>query len=103
MKHTVYGRTGRAQLVVEDYTGPHIPPRRRKERPEFAVYLLPNSANRNTSFAAAGDPAYHGTDLEKALVHIKAWTSLEEVPLPREIRRYLEMEQTTNSPAAQPV
>ncbi len=89
MKATIYGRTGRAQLVVHDFTGPHIPPRRRKERPEFAVYLLPNSANRNTSFAAAGDPAYYGPDLEKALLHIRAWTSLEEIDLPHSIRRYL--------------
>jgi len=55
---------------------------------EFSIHLLPRSANRNTSFAAAGDLAYFGPDLDTALMHVRAWTSLEDIKLPREIEKY---------------
>ncbi len=88
VKHVIVGKTGRAQLVVKDYTAESIPLRHRKEKPEFQVYLLPRYANRNTSYASAGDPAYYGSDLEVAMMHVKAWTSLAEVELPSVIKKY---------------
>jgi len=88
MKVTIYGRTGRAQLAVHDHTGENVPISKRREKPEFTVCLLPRSASPHTSFAAAGDPAYYGTDLELALLHIKAWTGLDHVELPQEIQKY---------------
>ena len=72
MKLTIVGRTGRAQLSVRGST--------------FSVRLLPKRAHRSTSFAAAGDQAYVGSDLEMALLHIRAWTGEEKVELPAEIR-----------------
>jgi hypothetical protein len=93
MKHTIVGRTGRAQLVVCDLTGENVPLRRRRERPDFCVRLLPRSAHRSTSFSAAGDQVYCGPDLQMALLHIKAWTGLEEIRLPREMQRYIERAQ----------
>ena len=71
-RHTIVGRTGRAQLVIGDAV--------------FSVRLLPKSAHRSTSFATAGDPAYVGPDLEKALLHVRAWTGLETAELPAELR-----------------
>ncbi len=88
MKYTIVGKTGRAQLVVNDLTGENVPETRRREHPEFQVRLLPRSAHRSTSFAA-GDPAYCGSNFHTALLHIKAWTSLEQIDLPREMQRYL--------------
>ncbi len=90
IRHTIVGATGRAQLVVLDQTGPSVPAHRRKERPEFRVRLLPKSAHPSTAFAAAGDTAYRGSDLQLALLHIKAWTGLERVDLPEDVRRYIE-------------
>lgn len=89
MKYTITGRTGRAQLSVSDMTGEHVPERRRREKPEFCVRLLPKNANPSTSYASAGDQVYDGPDLEVALMHIKAWTSLDDVPLPDEMKKYL--------------
>lgn len=71
-KHTIVGRTGRAQLTIRSDM--------------FSVRLLPKSAHRSTSYAAAGDPAYVGPDIEKALLHIRAWTGLEPAELPAELR-----------------
>ena len=89
MKHTIQGKTGRAQLIVR------TPSEKQTAvlQPEFRVYLLPNSANRNTSFAGAGDPAYFGPDLEKAIMHIKAWTGLSEVSLPPAFGKYAAKEE----------
>jgi hypothetical protein len=72
MKLTIVGRTGRAQLTVRGST--------------YSVRLLPKRAHRSTSFAAAGDQAYVGPDLDMALLHIQAWTGVESVELPAEIR-----------------
>ena len=100
MKVTLYGKTGRAQLSVLDYTGEDVLARKRKDKVEFAVHLLPRSANRNTSFAAAGDLAYYGPNLETALMHVRAWTSLEDIKLPREIEKYLHPNGTATAEAA---
>lgn len=89
MKYVIHGKTGRAQLVVHDFTGEDVPLRKRKDHVEFAVYLLPRSANPNTSYTAAGDQAYYGPDLDRALLQIRAWTGLDEVRLPREVAKYL--------------
>ncbi len=91
MKYTIIGRTGRAQLVVYDLTGENVPLRHRKDRPEFCVRLLPRSAHRSTSFTSAGDEAYFGPDLSVALMHIRAWTGVENIELPDEFRRYAEL------------
>ena len=90
MKYTIYGKTGRAQLAVYDLTGEHVPARRRRERPDFRVRLLPRTANRSTAFATAGDEVYCGPDIETALLHIRAWTGLEEIALPEAMRKYVE-------------
>src|SRR5438105_214167 len=71
MNYTIVGRTGRAQLAVQNG--------------RFRVRLLPRSAHRSTSYATAGDQVYSGPDLEMALLHIKAWTGLEKVDLPAEV------------------
>ena len=71
MNLTIVGKTGRAQLTVHNG--------------RFRVRLLPKSAHRSTSYATAGDQAYSGPDLEMALLHIKAWTGLEDVQLPAEV------------------
>ena len=90
MKHTIYGKTGRAQLAVHDFTGKNVPERKRRPHPEFCVKLLPRTADRNTAFASAGDEVYFGPDLEKAMMHIKAWTGLETIELPSEIQKFVE-------------
>jgi hypothetical protein len=92
MKYTIEGRLGRAQLIVIDMTGPGVPEHKRQERPEFRVRLLSKRANRNTSYAAAGDEAYRGSDFDRALLQIKAWTGLEEFPLPSGLRKYARQE-----------
>ena len=71
MNVTIVGRTGRAQLTVQNG--------------RFRVRLLPRGAHRSTSYATAGDQVYSGPDLEMALIHIKAWTGLEKVNLPDEV------------------
>lgn len=91
MKHTIVGKTGRAQLVVYDLTGENVPLRRRKARPDFCVRLLPRSAHRSTSYTAAGDEAYFGPDLSVALMHVRAWTGLDRIDLPSEFQRYGEV------------
>ena len=88
MRHVVVGKTGRAQLVVKDFTGETIPIRHRKDRPEFEVYLLPRFAKRSTSFASSGSPAYDGHDLNTAIMHIQAWTGLSDIDLPSHIEKY---------------
>lgn len=89
MKHTFYGKTGRAQVTVVDLTDPSLPLRKRREEPEFQVRLLPRDANRSTAYTSAGDLTYVGSDLSKALMHVRAWTGLEEVELPAGLRKYL--------------
>jgi hypothetical protein len=100
MKVTLYGKTGRALLTVWDYTGEDVLERKRKDKVEFSVHLLPRSANRNTSFAAAGDLAYFGPDLELALVHIRAWTGLEDIRLPQSFDKFLEKNDAETAVAA---
>ena len=90
MKYTIHGKTGRAQLTVRDYTGPEVPMAKRRERPEFIVRLLDKRANRNTAFSVAGDPVYRGPDFEVAMMHIKAWTGMEEIALPASLKPYTE-------------
>ena len=90
MKHTFWGRTGRAQLTVVDLTADNVPFRQRKPAPEFHVRLLPRSANRSTAYSTAGDLAYTGSDLSTALMHIQAWTGVEEFSLPAGLRKYLQ-------------
>ena len=85
MKTTIYGRTGRAQLSVIDMTGPDVPARKRREKPDFCVTLLPRSASRSTSFASAGDRVYFGPSYEMALLHIRAWTGVERLTLPHQM------------------
>ena len=87
MRHTIIGKTGRAQLLVYDLTGENVPPRQRKERPDFCVRLLPKNAHRSTAYSSAGDEVYFGPDLEKALMHIRAWTGLEDIDLPMHLSR----------------
>ena len=89
MKHTFWGKTGRAQLTVVDLTGDRVPLRKRMSEPEFQVRLLPRSANPSTAFAGAGDLTYSGTDLSKALMHVRAWTGVDEIDLPAGLRKYL--------------
>lgn len=89
MKHTFYGKTGRAQVTVVDMTDPSLPERKRRDRPEFQVRLLPRSANRSTAYISAGDLTYAGTDLSTALMHVRAWTGLDEIDLPAGLRKYL--------------
>ena len=89
MNHTFYGATGRAQVTVVDLTGASVPLQRRRESPEFQVRLLPRSASRSTAYTSAGDLTYSGSDLSKALMHVRAWTGLEEIDLPAGLRKYL--------------
>ena len=89
MKHTFWGKTGRAQLTVVDLTGDNVPLRKRMSEPEFHVRLLPPNANRSTAFSGAGDLTYAGSDLSKALMHVRAWTGVEEIELPAGLRKYL--------------
>jgi hypothetical protein len=89
MKHTFYGKTGRAQVTVVDLTDPRLPQRKRRDEPEFQVRLLPPGANRSTAYTAAGDLAYAGSDLSKALMHVRAWTGLDNIELPAGLRKYL--------------
>jgi hypothetical protein len=89
MKHTFYGKTGRAQVTVLDLTNPSLPLRKRRDEPEFQVRLLPRGANRSTAYTSAGDLAYAGSDLSKALMHVRAWTGLDELELPAGLRKYL--------------
>lgn len=89
MKHTFWGKTGRAQLTVVDMTGEHLPERKRRPEPEFHVRLLPRTANRSTAYTSAGDLAYAGTDLTTALLHVRAWTGVGESEMPAGLRRYL--------------
>ena len=79
MKYTFLGKTGRAQLTVYESE---------LNRPRFRVRLLPRGANRSTAYATAGDQAYLGADLEMALLHIRAWTGIENVALPASLLRY---------------
>jgi hypothetical protein len=72
MNYTIIGRTGRAQLSVI--------------KGRYRVRLLPRGAHRSTAYASAGDQVYSGPDLEMALLHIRAWTGLERVDLPAEVR-----------------
>jgi len=89
MKHTFYGKSGRAQITVVDLTDPRLPERKRRDEPEFQVRLLPRSANRSTAYTSAGDLTYTGSDLSAAMMHVRAWTGLEEIELPACLRRYL--------------
>lgn len=72
MKHRIIGRTGRAQLTVSGST--------------IGFRLLPRNAQRGTSYAAAGDQAYVGSDLDTASLHIRAWTGPESIDLPADMR-----------------
>lgn len=96
MKTTIYGRTGRAQLAIIDMTGPEVPARKRREHIDFCVTLLPRSASRSTSYASAGDRVYVGPSYETALMHIQAWTGVERVELPREMRAVADRVSTAN-------
>jgi hypothetical protein len=89
MKHTFYGKTGRAQVTVVDLTDPNLPTRKRRDEPEFQVRLLPRSANRSTAYTSAGDLTYSGSDLSKALMHVRAWTGLDSIELPAGLQKYL--------------
>ena len=89
MKHTFYGSTGRAQVTVVDMTDASLPTNKRRESPEFQVRLLPRSASRSTAYTSAGDLTYSGSDLSTALMHVRAWTGLEEIDLPAGLRKYL--------------
>lgn len=89
MKHTFWGKTGRAQVTVVDLTDPNVPLRKRRDEPEFQVRLLPRSASRSTAYTSAGDLAYAGSDLSTALMHVRAWTGIEEFDLPMGLRKYL--------------
>ena len=71
MNYTIVGRTGRAQLTVQNG--------------RYRVRLLPKGAHRSTSYRSAGDQVYSGADLEMALIHIQAWTGLERIDLPAEL------------------
>jgi hypothetical protein len=88
MKYTIHGKTGRAQLTVRDYTGPEVPISQRRDKPEFIVRLLDKRANRNTAFSVAGDPVYRGPDFDVAMMHITAWTGMDESALPASLKRY---------------
>jgi len=87
MKLTINGRTGRAQLIMVDMTGENVPLRKRKDHVDYCVRLLPRTAHRSTSFSVAGDEVYFGPDLEKALMHIRAWTGEENINVPARMRQ----------------
>jgi hypothetical protein len=87
MQYTFSGSTGRAQLIVREEEVIKGRIMKRLETPEYLVKLLPRSANRNTAFSSAGEPAYRGSELEKALMHIRAWTGLELTKLPQALEQ----------------
>jgi hypothetical protein len=72
VKHTIEGRTGRAQITIQNE--------------KYRVRLLPKGAHRSTSFTTAGDQVYFGPNLDMALMHVSAWTGIENIELPESFR-----------------
>jgi len=86
-KLTFRGSAYRAQLVIEDLTGPKVPEAKRQAKPTFRVMVLPQSAVESTPFTR-GEKVYEGDDIQAAWMQICSWCQ-SRMYFPKRLQRYL--------------